>query len=188
MKCANVAFSVVPRIGAGDAENWNRVWDQYGLLFWHTFGTVCCYYYYYFFFFFSLGFTFNTLHAAESDRPINIVFVRPYVRPFFRLYMYLLDTLWIARYNCHVNQRKRQTNRSIYRYCSELIQSSEHNGKCYYWYCILCWYTWLSAVCLANTCKDFMSTQGGLSLLWIYLIFCRFCCAPAHLQLWCTML
>ena len=61
-----------------------------------------------FFFSLSLGFTFNTLHAAESDRPINIVFVRPYVRPFFRLYIYLLDTLWIARYNCHVNQRKIQ--------------------------------------------------------------------------------
>ena len=27
-----------------------------------------------------------------------------------------------------------------------------------------------------------MSTQAGLSLLWIYLSFCRFCCAPAHLQ------
>ena len=36
-------FSVVPRIGAGDAENWNRVWVWYGLLFWHTFGTVCCF-------------------------------------------------------------------------------------------------------------------------------------------------
>ena len=34
----------------------------------------------------------------------------------------------------------------------------------------------------------FMSTQAGLSLLWIYLSFCRFCCAPAHLQLWCTTL
>ena len=52
MKCANVAFSVLPRIGAGDAEHWNRVWVRYGL-FWHTFGTVCC--------FFPLGFTLNTL-------------------------------------------------------------------------------------------------------------------------------
>ena len=27
-----------------DAENWNRVWVWYGLLFWHTFGNVCCFY------------------------------------------------------------------------------------------------------------------------------------------------
>ena len=45
-------------------------------------------------------------------------------------------------------------------------------------------YTWLSTVCPANTCQDFMSMQAGLSLLWIYLSFCRFCCALAHLQLW----
>ena len=43
-KCANVASPVVPRIGDGDAENWNRVWVRHGLLFWHTFGTVCCFY------------------------------------------------------------------------------------------------------------------------------------------------
>ena len=34
-----------------------------------------------------------------------------------------------------------------------------------------------------------MSTQVGLlSLLWIYLSFCKFCCAPAHLQLWSILL
>ena len=54
MKCTDVAFSVVPRKGDGDAENWNRVWVRYGLLFWHSFGIVCC--------FFHSGFTFNTLH------------------------------------------------------------------------------------------------------------------------------
>ena len=45
MKCANVAFSVVPRIGDGDAEDWNRVWFRYGLLFWHRFGTVCFFFF-----------------------------------------------------------------------------------------------------------------------------------------------
>ena len=52
-------------------------------------------------------------------------------------------------------------------------------------------YTWLSTVCPANTLKilwGFMITQAGLSLLWIYLSFCRYCCALAHLQLWCTTL
>ena len=49
-------------------------------------------------------------------------------------------------------------------------------------------YTWLSTVCPTNACKNFMSTQAGLSLLWIYLSFCRFCCAPTHLQLRCTTL
>ena len=44
MKYENVAFSVVPRISAGDAENWSRVWVWYGFLFWHTFGTVCCFF------------------------------------------------------------------------------------------------------------------------------------------------
>ena len=59
-------------------------------------------------------------------------------------------------------------------------------GLCVDWYDS---YTWLSTVCPANTCKDFMSTQAGLSLsLWIYLSFCRFCCAPAHLLLRCTTL
>ena len=32
------------RIRAGDAENWNRVCVRYGLLFWHTFGTMCCFF------------------------------------------------------------------------------------------------------------------------------------------------
>ena len=44
MKCTNVAFSYVPRKGEGDAENWNRVWVRYGLLFWHTFGAVFCFF------------------------------------------------------------------------------------------------------------------------------------------------
>ena len=35
-KCATVAFSVVPRISAGDAENWNSLWVRYGLLFWQS--------------------------------------------------------------------------------------------------------------------------------------------------------
>ena len=39
-----------------------------------------------------------------------------------------------------------------------------------------------------KTLWGFMSTQAGLSLLWINLSFCRFCCAPAHLQLGCTTL
>ena len=36
--------AIVPRIGDGDAENWNRVWVQYGLLFWQTVGTICCFF------------------------------------------------------------------------------------------------------------------------------------------------
>ena len=50
MKYANVAFSIVPRIGGGDAKSRNGVRVRYGLLFWHTFGTICC--------FFPLGFIF----------------------------------------------------------------------------------------------------------------------------------
>ena len=45
LKCANGAFSVVPRKGDGDVENWNRVWVRYGLLFWYTFGTICCFFF-----------------------------------------------------------------------------------------------------------------------------------------------
>ena len=75
MKCANVAFSVVPTVGDGDAENWNRVWVRYGLLFCHTLGTVCC------FFFSSRIYLQHTAWPVESDRPINIVFVCLSVRP-----------------------------------------------------------------------------------------------------------
>ena len=104
MKCANVPFSVVPRIGDRDAENWNRVW--YGLLFWHTFGTVCC--------FLLLRFTFNTLHDllkviilwTSCTQTVNgPVHIKTYkmndkqtqrrLRPAFELslFMYLQDTL-----------------------------------------------------------------------------------------------
>ena len=45
-------------------------------------------------------------------------------------------------------------------------------------------YTWLSTVCPANTCKDFMRlyeyagwSESSLDLL----VICRFCCALAHL-------
>ena len=62
------------------------------------------------------------------------------------------------------------------------FKTPSNNGKCYYWYCILCWLTWqlhntwLPTMCLANTRKDFMRfSEAGLSLLWIYLSFCRFC-------------
>ena len=51
------------------------------------FGIRLALYAVFFFFvvFFSLGFTFNILHdPVESDRPLNIVFVRPSVHPFFR--------------------------------------------------------------------------------------------------------
>ena len=72
MKCTNVVFSVVARIGAGDAEHWNRVWVRYGLLLWHTFGTVCC--------FFTRIYLQHIARPVESDRPINIVFVCPPVR------------------------------------------------------------------------------------------------------------
>ena len=54
MKCANVAFSVVPRISAGDAENGNKslnfLWSSVLAYVWHRM------------LFFPLGFTFNTLH------------------------------------------------------------------------------------------------------------------------------
>ena len=119
MKYADVLFSVVLRISAGDAENWNRVWVRYGLLFWHKFGTVCCLFvvvvvffcfvfcccFFFFFFFFLCVFCFvffffvfffvcmlllffffftriylqHIARPVESDRPINIVIVRPSV-------------------------------------------------------------------------------------------------------------
>ena len=75
MKCANVAFSVVPRIRAGDAENWNRVWVRYGLLFWHIFGTVCC--------FSTRIYLQHIARPVESDRLLNIAFVRPFFRSQF---------------------------------------------------------------------------------------------------------
>ena len=69
------------------------------------------------------------------------------------------------------------------------FKTSSNNGKCYYWYCILRWLTWVIPgypQCVQQIhLWGFMSTQAGLSLLWDYLSFCRVCCAPVHLQLWC---
>ena len=51
MKCANVAFFVVARIGDGDAENLNSsIWSSVLAYVWHRV------------LFFSLVFTFKTLH------------------------------------------------------------------------------------------------------------------------------
>ena len=49
---------------------------QYGLLFWHTFGTVCC-------FFHSKIYHQQIAWPVESDCPINIVFVRSSVLSLF---------------------------------------------------------------------------------------------------------
>ena len=49
------------------------VWLRFGLLFWHTFGTVCC--------FFTRIYLQYIARPVESDRPMNIVFVRPSVLP-----------------------------------------------------------------------------------------------------------
>ena len=82
MKCTNVAFYIVPRIFAGDAEMTadGRIeiefWVWYGLLFWHMFGTVCC-------FVFTWIYLQHIAWPIESDRPINIVFVRPFFRSQF---------------------------------------------------------------------------------------------------------
>ena len=73
MKCANVAFSVVPRIGDRDVENWNRVWVQRGLLFWHTFGTYAVFY--------TSDYLQHIAQPVEGERPINLVFVHPSVLP-----------------------------------------------------------------------------------------------------------
>ena len=52
MKCANVAFSVVPRI---------EIEFEFDMVF--CFGIhLALYAFFFFFFFFPLGFTFNTLH------------------------------------------------------------------------------------------------------------------------------
>ena len=53
MKCADVVFSVVPRIRAGDAEVktvLSSIWSSVLAYVWHRV------------LFFPLGFTFNTLH------------------------------------------------------------------------------------------------------------------------------
>ena len=56
MKCANVAFSVLPRIGDGDAEKYclSSIWSSVFTYVWHRL------------LFLPLGFTSNTWH--ESDR------------------------------------------------------------------------------------------------------------------------
>ena len=52
MKCANVSFSLVPRISAGDAENssFSLIWSSVFAYVWLRM------------LFFPLAFTFNTLH------------------------------------------------------------------------------------------------------------------------------
>ena len=51
MKCANVAFSLVLRIGVGDAKNCSSLmWSSVLAYVWHCM------------LFFPFGFTFNTLH------------------------------------------------------------------------------------------------------------------------------
>ena len=76
-----------------------------------------------------------------------------------------------------------------------VFKTPSNNGKCHYWYCILSWSTGVIPgypQCVqqihVKTLWGFMSTQAGLSLLWIYLSFCRLCCGLAHLLLWCTTL
>ena len=53
MKCANVAFSVVPRISAGDAENWkilSSIWFSVLAYVWHCMLFVCCCFFFFFLF------------------------------------------------------------------------------------------------------------------------------------------
>ena len=74
MKCANVAFSVVPRISAGDAENLSSILPSVLAYVWHCM-------FFFFLFFFSLGLTLqHIVRPVKSDRPINIAFVRPSIR------------------------------------------------------------------------------------------------------------
>ena len=49
--------------------------------FWHTFGTICCLFLF-FFFFFTRIYLQHIARPVESDRPINIVFLRLSVRSF----------------------------------------------------------------------------------------------------------
>ena len=66
MKCANVAFSVVTRTGDGDAENWSSVLAYV----WHRM-----------LFSFIRIYLQHIARPVESDRPINIVFVRLSILP-----------------------------------------------------------------------------------------------------------
>ena len=102
MKCSNVAFSVVPRKGDGDAENWNRVWVRYGLLVWHTFYTVC----FFFFFFVSLGFTFNTLRDLLKRIVLktSCLSVRSSVR-LIRGFAVCMKKPWVLSYPLSAQQR-----------------------------------------------------------------------------------
>ena len=95
MKCASVVFFVVPRKGDGDARNWIR----YGLLVWHTFGTVCC-------FFFPLGFTFNTLHDLLKVIVLltSCLSVRPSVR-LIRVFAVCMKKPWVLSYPLSAQQR-----------------------------------------------------------------------------------
>ena len=72
MKCANVAFSVVPRIGAGDAEKGNFEFDMvlcFGIrLAPYAVSSTRIYLQ-------------HIARPVESDRPVNIVFVHPSVLP-----------------------------------------------------------------------------------------------------------
>ena len=71
MKCADVAFSVVPRIGAGDAENRNRVFDMIFCFGKHLAPYVL---------FSTRIYLQHIARPVESDHRINIVFVRPFFR------------------------------------------------------------------------------------------------------------
>ena len=73
MKCANVAFSVVPRIDDGDFQ----IETEFDMVY--CFGirlapnAIC--------FFFTRIYLQHVARPVESDRPINILFVRPSFRP-----------------------------------------------------------------------------------------------------------
>ena len=83
MKCANVAFSVVPRISARDAENCNKclssIWSSGLAYVWHC----MLLFFFLFVLFFTLIYLQHIAQLVESDRPLNIVFVHPSIHPFF---------------------------------------------------------------------------------------------------------
>ena len=99
MKCPNVAFSVVPRKSEGDAENWNRVWVWYGLLFWHMFGTVCR--------FFSTWIYLQHI-ARPVERNCHVNTVCPYVCPsvpLIRVFTVCMKKPWVLSYPLSTQQR-----------------------------------------------------------------------------------
>ena len=67
------------------------------------------------------------------------------------------------------------------------FKTPSNNGKCYYWYCILRWFTWQLYLASHRVSSKYM--ERLYEALWVrklyepsldLLVICRFCCVPAH--------